>query len=96
MSLTISASFEKSKKTEFWYKDKKHPYGVFELGAKSPVYRCLISEYANDFICHVGVGEFFFSPESGRFIKTYTAGYWNGENNNENTPNVTRGRCSKI
>ena len=84
------------KETEFGFKDKENPYGVFALGNKNPEFGCFINEYSNDFICRVELGQFFFSPESGRFIKTYTAGYWDGENNNDNTPNITRGRCSKI
>lgn len=86
----------KIKEGEFGFKDKENPYGVFELGGKHPTIRCFISEHSNDFICRVGFGQFFFSPESGRFIKTYTAGYWDGVDNNDNTPNITRGRCSKI
>lgn len=76
-----------------YFKDKEHPYGVFNLGKNRPSKRC--SNYEN-IICKVGLGELFFSPETGRFIKTYTAGYWDGQDNNDNTPNITRGRCSKI
>ena len=86
----------KIKEKEFGFEDKDNPYGVFALGGKDPEFRCFISEYSNDFICRLGLGQFFFSPESGRFMKTYTAGYWDGANNNDNTPNITRGRCSKI
>lgn len=86
----------KIKENELGYKDKKNPYGVFSLGGKNPEYRCFINEYSGDFVCRVGLGQFFFSPESGRFLKTYTAGYWDGADSNDNTPNITRGRCSKI
>tara|TARA_Y100001934_G_C12152397_1_gene677947 strand:- start:256 stop:693 length:438 start_codon:yes stop_codon:yes gene_type:complete len=86
----------KIKENEFGFEEKETPYGVFTLGGQNPVYMCFIDEYSNDFRCKVGVGEFYFSPESGRFIKTYTAGYWDGVNNNDNTPHIARGRCSKI
>ena len=33
-----------------------------------------------------GFGEFWFSPISGRYLLTYTMGYWEGEDSNENTP----------
>lgn len=81
---------------EDWgFKDKSMPYGVFMLGQNTAaIHRCRVFEDA--FQCRTGIGQFYFSSESGRYIKTYTAGYWNGKDNNENTPHIERGRCSKI
>jgi hypothetical protein len=77
----------------FYFKDKENPYGVFELGNKRPSKRC---KDLGNIVCNVGIGELRFSPETGRFIKTYTAGYWDGIDGNEDTPNITRGRCSRV
>ena len=76
-----------------YFKDKEHTYGVFDLGRDHPSKRCKSNI---SIVCKVGLGELFFSPKSGRFIKTYPVGYWDGQNNNNNTPHITRGRCSKI
>jgi len=84
------------KEDEFGFKDKDNPYGVFALGENFPEFRCSISEDSKNYICRIGLGQFLFSPKSGRFIKTYTSGYWDGADNSDNTPHITRGRCSKI
>ncbi len=82
---------------ELYYKDKIHPYGIFTLGEKHPSLRCLPPSESSDIIrCTVGIGELFFSPESGRFLRTYTAGYWGGADSDKDTPHITIGRCSKI
>ena len=38
-------------------------------------------------------GEFLFNRTTGRFIRTYTAGYIDGHDNKENTPAILIGRC---
>lgn len=76
-----------------YFNDKAHPYGVFVLGENRPSKRCSADE---DIVCKLGIGDLFFSPKSGRFIRIYAEGYWDGADNNDNTPNITRGRCSKI
>jgi len=86
----------KMKEVELEFFGGKHPYGVYSLGGKYPEYRCSVTESSNNYICRDGVGDFLFSPKSGRFIKSYMAGYWDGEDKNEDTPSITRGRCSKI
>ena len=40
--------------------------------------------------------EIRFSPDTGRYLKSHLVGYWTGEDNNENTPYLERGRCSKV
>ena len=81
---------------ELGYTEKESLYGIFLLGAKHPELWCSISKSGNNFVCQGLLGQLYFSPKSGRFIKTYIAGYWDGKDNNENTPAITRGRCSKI
>jgi len=87
----------KIKPGELYFKDKTHPYGMFPLGKKAPYLRCLAPTKASGIIrCPAGIGELFFSPESGRFLRTYTAGYWTGTDSDGDTPHITMGRCSKI
>ena len=81
---------------ELGYFGKENSYGIFPIGERHPELQCGISESENNFVCQGLLGQFYFSPKSGRFIKTYIAGYWDGKDNNENTPAITRGRCSKI
>lgn len=86
----------KLKKDESGYTDKNNTYGLFELGENSTLYKCIQNPYSNNFKCTSFLGEFFYSPKTGRFLKTYTQGYWGGGDNNENTPNMAIGKCSKI
>lgn len=39
-------------------------------------------------------GEFIFNKNTGRFLRTFTAGYIDGLDNNQNTPAILIGRCS--
>jgi hypothetical protein len=48
------------------------------------------------FRCNMILGEFIFNSKSKRFIKTYTAGYLSGQDNNDNTPYVMIGTCSPL
>jgi len=41
-------------------------------------------------------GEFRFNKSTGRFLRTYTAGYTDGLDNQENTPAIVIGRCSSF
>lgn len=87
----------KMKPDEVFFKENENRYGVYDLGENIASRRCNApSEHTKDIICKAGIGELYFSPESGRFIKTYIAGYWDGSDDNDNTPNITRGRCSRI
>jgi hypothetical protein len=44
--------------------------------------------YCNDF------GEFKFDTKSMRFLKTYTMGYFDGRDEEGNTPNIELGKCT--
>lgn len=58
-----------------------------------------ISHFISDngfFSCRLWVGELKVSLENGRFLKTYSSGYVDGVNNNDNTPHVEIGTCSKL
>ncbi len=46
--------------------------------------------------CNKIFGEFHFSTKTRRYISTYIAGYIDGRNNNDNTPYVEIGVCSKL
>lgn len=72
------------------------PYGVFDLGDNFAIMGCYSDKDFKGFHCVCSSGELFFSTESGRFIETYIRGYWDGKDNNNNTPTITRGRCSKF
>ena len=50
------------------------------------------------FSCRLLPGEFELkvSLENGRFLQTYSSGYVDGANNNDNTPHVEIGTCSKL
>ena len=46
--------------------------------------------------CNKILGDFNFSTKTRRYLSTYIAGYIDGSNNNENTPNIQIGICSKL
>ena len=46
--------------------------------------------------CEAGLSEFRFNPVNNRFLKAYLVGYVGGDNDNENTPAITIGVCTKI
>ena len=48
------------------------------------------------FNCSLMVGHVRFNKNNLRFLRTYIFGYVDGENNNDNTPNVTIGKCSPL
>ena len=61
-----------------------------------PLYFCRYVPITGSFICFgVNKGEFLFSTKSGRFMMTYPVGYWRGKDNDQ-TPAMYIGRCSKI
>ncbi|MGF1761730.1 hypothetical protein L4D76_28320, partial [Photobacterium sagamiensis] len=77
--------------------EKGFTYGAIELGSNYPETSCLPpNKHTGNIICNNDLGELKFSPNVGRFIKTYTSGYWSGEDNNNNTPYIERGKCSKL
>jgi hypothetical protein len=44
--------------------------------------------------CDLFFGEVLFNKNSLRYLETYIAGYVSGEDNNDNTPSITIGRCT--
>lgn len=71
-------------------------YGFFELGTDSTLDFCEIEGEGGPISCGGLMGETIFAPSTGRFIRTYTFGYWLGGNEGSDTPYIMRGRCSKI
>ncbi|WP_303293442.1 hypothetical protein [Marinobacter sp. ST-43] len=85
----------KLQKDELGFSEDKVMYGFFELGADSTLDLCEI-QHGGLISCRSFMGEAIFEPGSGRFIRTYTFGYWLGGNEESDTPYIMRGRCSKI
>jgi hypothetical protein len=51
----------------------------------------------NDFItCTAGLSEDYFNLKSNRFLTSYMLGYIDGKDNDENTPVVSGGTCTRI
>lgn len=49
-----------------------------------------------EFSCNTFGGEWSMNISNGRFLSTYTWGYVDGVNSNDNTPSIEVGSCSKI
>jgi hypothetical protein len=47
-------------------------------------------------ICGGSVDHYIFDLHSNRYLKTYDWGYTSGKDNNDDTPTVTAGICTKI
>ncbi len=54
-----------------------------------------ISTYGG-FACNANIQEYVFNLNSNRYLNLYYSGYTDGADNNENTPSVTGGVCTKI
>ncbi len=48
------------------------------------------------FSCRVIGGDLDVNLSNGRFLQSYVWGYVDGEDNNDNTPNIEIGKCSRI
>jgi hypothetical protein len=46
--------------------------------------------------CESSLTEYRFNPVTNRFLAAYLQGYIHGEDNNNDTPNITAGICTKI
>ena len=86
----------KLQKGELGFDEDKEIYGFFELGADSTLDFCEIEGEGSPIRCSSFMGDTIFELGSGRFIRTYTFGYWVGGNEGSDTPYIMRGRCSKI
>lgn len=54
-----------------------------------------IGKYDN-FTCYANVQEYVFNLTNNRYLSVYAYGYTDGVENNDNTPGVTGGVCTKI
>lgn len=75
---------------------KNSTAGVFPLGEKHPLIGCI---YRDDgkIICKAGkFGEMYISTKTERFIQSYPIGYWLPGKYNKDSPNITRGTCSRL
>jgi hypothetical protein len=45
--------------------------------------------------CKRGLYDYKFNLTTNRFLYSYTVGYLDGRNNNENTPHITGGTCTR-
>lgn len=73
----------------------KTTYGVFEIGRKIPQLFFSIHDELTHISCS-GVGELFFSSETGRFLRTYPLGYVFPEDDKKVSPKIMRGSCLRI
>ena len=48
------------------------------------------------FACYANIQEYVFNLNTNRYLNLYSSGYTDGTDNNENTPSVTAGVCTKI
>ncbi|MCA1514559.1 hypothetical protein [Bradyrhizobium sp. NBAIM01] len=46
--------------------------------------------------CESSLSEIRFNTENNRFMRAYLVGYVDGEDNNENTPSISIGVCTKL
>lgn len=47
-------------------------------------------------ICNAFFGTVRFNKNNLRFVETYTFGYTDGKNNNDNTPSISIGTCTPL
>ncbi|GGP72807.1 hypothetical protein GCM10009347_41800 [Shewanella algicola] len=61
-----------------------YSHGLFSHGSKSSSMKC---NFEGFYSCE-GMGQFFFDPNTGRFLKTRTWGYWFGDDEKVSYPNI--------
>lgn len=74
---------------------KENKWAMKEFG-KSFESECTQPNEFGVMSCNKILGDFNFSTKTRRYLSTYIAGYIDGSNNNENTPNIQIGICSKL
>lgn len=83
-------------KSDFYYRGN-NKYGLFLVGADLAGTPCGDPSISGSIFCADFSGQFKFSTKSGRFLMTYTGGYWDSSVDKEShTPLISIGRCSKI
>ena len=55
-----------------------------------------VGEWSSLLRCHVNLSEFVFSLKTNRYLRAYLQGYVGGEDNDDNTPHIAGGTCTKI
>lgn len=79
--------------------DKKHTSHsatAIKYGGEQSTYYCNKDLGTNEFLCKTSTGQFVFSQNELRFIRSYMHGYNDGIKNNDNTPVITGGTCSPL
>ena len=65
--------------------------------ASDPTERKKVKVYDDlQFVCSSVVREYEFNLRANRFLVFYLLGYFDGRDNNENTPSVSGGMCTKV
>jgi hypothetical protein len=60
-------------------------------------YKLPISVWGDGWVrCDVSLTEYIFNPTTNRFMAAYLVGYVDGDDNNDNTPSIAGGVCTKI
>jgi hypothetical protein len=88
----VKALEEKDKKKSDTKSQFTH--GIYPHGNKYPAMKCRYSDATEAFYCD-GIGEAIFSTRTGRFIRTYVAGYWSGDSVDD-APYIMKGKCSLL
>jgi hypothetical protein len=92
----IVADLDVSERTD------KHPIGVTRLGHKHFDYLCSINIYEHTLLCSSDLLNDYYPLSMRvdlttlRYITIYSSGYVDGVDNNDHTPNIEIGRCSRI
>lgn len=75
-------------------RDGKSQYSIAETGSESTIPCDAIGD-GTILRCQY-VDDFRISLLSLRYLRVYPAGYWSGADNNDDTPLIEIGKCSKI
>ncbi|MGY4501085.1 hypothetical protein ACVWYH_005016 [Bradyrhizobium sp. GM24.11] len=60
-------------------------------------YKLPVSVWADGWaVCSAAFTEYRFNPTNNRYLAAYLVGYVDGADNNEDTPSITVGVCTKI
>lgn len=107
-SFVLKLKFVASRTQKSW-NDKDEPVNDFsvtltEEGSNSEK-KCYNSRTFKEIItissinyinCNSSITEYTFNLESNRFLAAYLVGYVGGDDNNDDTPSISGGTCTKI
>jgi hypothetical protein len=100
----LKMQYEASKTDEVFHEPTDYyKVEVTEYGKKYPL-PCISQSGAADvsvatgglLICETVVQQLQFNPANLRFARYYEAGFTNGKDNNDDTPAISAGTCTKI